>query len=387
MKKILMLATCMSTVSATAATLGGFDTEVYGFLKASAMYGDKALNSFNTTNFSAPTNAAPHVSGVDQTSRLSFQTQQSRIGFNVKKGEELSAKFEFDFIDFSKATPTTQMVPRVRIAAVTYAWGNGNKVIIGQDWDLFSPTTSYTFDYVGLYFLAGNSGFMRDQAQYLKTMDRIELGAALGLSAPNPGVQDNDVELGKGPTYALRGSYKLDQGRIGLSGIYSSLGLNSSSAAAKAVRRDAYGLNAFYEQVHGLLAVKSELYYGQNLANLGSLTIGKGNSTNNAREYGATFTGMLKVSDTGSIFGGVGTARSDNPAAIVPLTPSTGIGPLTFAGIRSNFLSRAGYDHKITPDLSWISEVSRYETRTHVSASERQTVVAYSLESGIQLKF
>jgi hypothetical protein len=34
---------------------------------------------------------------------MSTQLQQSRIGMNMKKGDNLSAKLEFDFIDFNKS--------------------------------------------------------------------------------------------------------------------------------------------------------------------------------------------------------------------------------------------------------------------------------------------
>jgi hypothetical protein len=75
------------------------------------------------------------------------------------------------------------MNPRVRIAAVSYSW------------DLFSPVTSFTFDYSGLYFMAGN----------------------------NPGATDSDLELSKSPTYSARASYDLPAGRAGASAIYSRL--------------------------------------------------------------------------------------------------------------------------------------------------------------------
>jgi hypothetical protein len=93
---------------------------------------------------------------------MSFQTQQSRTGVNLKKDEHLSAKQEFDSIDFNKSSPTTQMNPRVRIAAV-------------------------------------------------------------GMAGNNPGTIDSDLERGKSPTYSARASYALPAGRVGASAIYSRL--------------------------------------------------------------------------------------------------------------------------------------------------------------------
>ena len=184
MKKYLLVVLLLFISGASASTQKGFEAEAYGFIKASSIYSSEALASYNNINLSAPTHAVAQTKAAEKVSRLSFQTQQSRVGFNLKKGDRLSAKLEFDFIDFAKSSPTTQMNPRVRIAAVTYVWEN-QKVIIGQDWDLFSPVTSFTFDYVGLYFMAGNTGFMRQQLQYLNTQGNWEFGTAIGMAGNN----------------------------------------------------------------------------------------------------------------------------------------------------------------------------------------------------------
>ena len=77
MKKFLLPIVLAST-SLSAATLNGFDVTAYGFLKASAMYADHALSSYNNINMSAPTSAAARTRPQDKTSRMSFQAQQSR---------------------------------------------------------------------------------------------------------------------------------------------------------------------------------------------------------------------------------------------------------------------------------------------------------------------
>jgi hypothetical protein len=373
--------TLASSLTATAASVNGFDIAAYGFVKSSAMYADKALASYNNINLSAPTHAVAQTRPQDKTSRFSFQTQQSRIGTTLTK-ENILTRLEFDFIDFSKSSPTTQMNPRVRIASVTYTWGNNNKVIIGQDWDMFSPVTSYTFDYVGLYFMAGNTGFMRQQAQYLKTVGDWEYGAALGMAGNNPGVTDADLELGKSPTYSGRITRKLTDGRIGVSAIYSTLHYSTSNNST----RDAYGYNAFYEQKHGSFLVKSEAYFGQNLSNLGTLSIGKGTNTTNVKEYGGTLTGQYILNEFQSVFGGVGLAKIDNKSELTPFTlPASGV--ISAPGVKSNFLSRVGYEYKVTPDLSWLSELSRYETASKLSDNQYQLNIAYSMETGIQLRF
>jgi hypothetical protein len=380
MKKYLFVSALLCINAAYAATQKGFETDVYGFIKASAIYSSEALGSYNNINLSAPTHAVAQTKSADKTSRLSFQTQQSRIGFNLKKGDQLSAKLEFDFIDFAKSSPTTQMNPRVRIASVTYAWEN-QKVIIGQDWDLFSPVTSFTFDYVGLYFMAGNTGFMRQQFQYLNTQGKWEFGSAIGMAGNNPGTTDGDLELGKSPTYSARASYALEAGRVGISGIYSHLKYSANDSS-----HDAYGANLFMENAFGETTIKSEGYYGQNMANLGTLAIGKGTMTDDVREYGATFTLLHKLTPKHVPFGGVGFAKVDNKNSITPFSQNAN-NTITNPGIKSNFLMRFGWEYKVTEDFSWVSEISRYETASKIAASEYQYNIAGSLESGIQLRF
>lgn len=380
MKKLLLPLSLTLLGSAHAATQKGFDAEVYGFVKASAMYSSEALGSFNNINMSAPTHAVAQTAGADKTGRMSFQTAQTRAGVNLKKGDNLSAKLEFDFIDFSKSSPTTTMNPRVRIAAVTYAVDN-HKFIIGQDWDLFSPVNAFTFDYVGTYFQAGNVGFMRQQAQYLNTQGKWEFGAALGMAGNNPGITDADLELGKAPSYSARASYALEAGRIGLSGIYSRLKYTANES-----RHESYGLNAFMENVFGETSVKTEAYYGQNLNNIGSLAVGKGNLANDVKEFGGHFSVSHKLTPKNIPFAGIGLARVDNTSSLPAFTHPAGA-VISAPGIRSNFLARIGWEYKVTDDFSWVSELTRYETTSKLSASNNQTNIVAGLETGVQLRF
>lgn len=381
MKKIILLFVVFTSSLTFAATVNGFDLEAYGFLKASAAYSTEALASYNNINMSAPTHAPAQTRSQDKTGRMSFQAQQSRVGLNLKKTDDLKAKFEFDFIDFSKSSPTTQMQPRVRIASISYHWDNST-IVVGQDWDMFSPVTTYTFDYVGLYFMAGNTGFMRQQFQYLNRQGDWEFGAALGMAGNNPGVTDNDLELARSPSYAGRITRFISNGRVGLSGIYARLNYETTTGRS----HDSYGANAFYEQVFNRMALKSELYYAQNLANIGSLSLGKGTNTSDVKEFGGTFTLQLKVNDTNNLFGGFGLARVDNRSQLTPfLMPATNI--ISQPGVRSNFVSRVGLEHKITPDFSWITEMGRIETQSKVSQDKYKTVLAGMFESGFQLRF
>lgn len=301
------------------------------------------------------------------------------MGLNLNKGTDIRGRLEFDFIDFAKSSPTTQMNPRARIASITYI-KNDYKFIIGQDWDLFSPVTTYTFDYVGLYFLAGNTGFQRQQLQVLKTHNDWEYGLALGMAGNNPGTIDNDLELSKSPSYALRISRQLDKGRIGFSAIYANLKYFSNQQ-----RHDTYGLNFFFEKVLTDTSLKSEIYYGQNMANIGTLAIGRGTDKDDVREFGGTFTVQQKITETDFIFGGLGFAKADNASEITPFSLNASNG-IASPGIKSNFLSRLGWEKKLSPDLSWVTEISRYQTESKLP-SRYQEKVAHSLESGMNLRF
>ena len=395
MKKLLPLLVLSVPFASQAASLNGFDLTAYGFIKASAMYSTQGLASYNNINMSAPTSAAANPSSrpQDKTSRLGIQTQQTRFGMNMKKGDNLSAKFEFDLIDFSKSSPTTQMVPRVRIAAVTYAIDSNQKIVIGQDWDMFSPVTSYTFDYVGLFFNAGNTGFMRQQLQYLNTQGEWEFGGALGLAGNNPGVQDSNLETAKSPSYAARASRKIGpKGRTGISAIYARLKYDQANVTTdNNSTHDSYGFNAFYENVWEKFEMKAEAYYGQNMNNIGTLAIGKGNARNDVKEYGAMVTGYYRLIDRHALFGGTGIARVDNQTSLPNYAIGTSTvgtnGIISAPGIRGNWLTRIGWDFRVTEDLSWMAEVSRYETQNKLSATHMQNNIAYGLETGIQLRF
>jgi hypothetical protein len=383
-KKKLLTALFMTSSVASAATVKGFDTSVYGFIRASSQYASGGLASFNNINMTAPTHAVAQTRSKDKTSRLGFQTQQTRIGTLLKK-EDITAQLEFDFVDFNKSSPTTQMVPRVRLANVAYVWDN-QKVVIGQDWDIFAPVNAYTYNYVGNYFLSGNVGFMRQQVQYLKTMGSFELAGAVGLANSNPTVTDGDVETGKSPSYAFRATQKLDKGRIGVSAIYAHL----KYTTGKQLSHDAYGGNFFYEQEFSNFGIKAEAYYGMNMANLGLLSIGKGTASQDVREFGGHLTGTFKLGEKLSTFGGFGIAKGDNRSEIAPFAPQgTGLdtSAITSPGIRQNFVSRIGIDYKVTEDLSFLTELSRYETNSKLSDNAYKTKVIGALESGIQLRF
>lgn len=366
-----------ATSNIWALTQNGFDIIPYGFIRASSSYSDAGLGSFNNSNMVAPTHAVPQLDNTSKDSRMSFQAQQTRIGVNLKKDKNITAKLEFDFVDFNKSSPTTQMNPRVRIASVTYEFEE-HKFIIGQDWDFFSPVGAFTYNYVGNYFLAGNTGFMRQQVQYMNTQGAWEFGGAIGMAGSNPGVSEGDLELSKSPSYALRAMRKLSgNGRIGVSGIYarSHFEVNNSS-------HDSYSGNFFYEQSLGRISLRSEFYFAQNLANLGALSIGRGTATSNVKEHGGFLSSSFKMTEKSDITAGIGFARIDNEKSVTPFAA----GASASAGILSNTVARLGYEYKVTTDLSLHCELSRYETKFKLAAKDDMNIT-HQVDAGILLRF
>lgn len=378
MKKLASVFLLMSASGQISAlTQNGFEMIPYGFIRASTSYSDAGLGSFNNNNMVAPTHAIAQIDNASKDSRMSFQAQQTRIGVDLKKDKNISAKLEFDFVDFNKSSPTTQMNPRVRIASVTYEFEE-HKFIIGQDWDLFSPVGAFTYNYVGNYFLAGNTGFMRQQIQYLNTQGEWEFGGALGMAGSNPGVMEGDLELSKSPSYALRAIRKIaGKGRVGISGIYarSHFEVNNSS-------HDSYSGNLFYEQTFGRISLKSEFYFAQNLANLGALSIGKGTSTDNVKEHGGFLSASLKLTEKSVATAGIGFASVDNEKSVTPFTA----GASASTGILNNTVARLGYEYMVTADLSVLCELSRYETELKL-ASKNKMFIAHQVDAGILLRF
>lgn len=385
MKKVILMAITISTLTSNthALTQNQFDTTLYGIIKTSALYSSDALASFNNINLSAPTHTAPRTRYLDSKDRLSFQAQQSRVGLLLKKGDNLDGKLEFDFVDFNKSSPTTQMNPRVRIAAITYRIDDKNRINLGQDWDLFSPVGAYTYDFIGLYFMAGNTGFMRQQIQFFHQCNKFELGAAIGMAGNNPGVSDSDLEIASRPSYSARTSYVIDkQSRIGLSAIYAGLKYATTTNSTS----DSYGFNSFYEQVFSVFQIKSEMYYGQNLANIGALALGKGTASSDIREYGAFASLSTNVVEGHGIIAGLGFAHVENKNTLPAFVLGT-TGAITTAGIAQNNIARTAYERKFTSDFSWITEYTHFNTTAKLAQGQFQTSNANSIETGMILKF
>ena len=379
MKYILLSMLVFSSLNSGASVLGDIKFTPYGLIKISAVGASRGVGSNNTFNEVAATQAAPDVSSINSIndSRLSFQAQQSRLGFTAGRGKYLS-RFEFDFVDFNKSSPNVQMNPRLRVASIMMDM-DSFRMLIGQDWDMFSPGRPYTYNVVGNYFMSGNVGFMRQQIQLLKDVDQIEYGFALGMAGTNVTNVDNDNETSKTPSVSTRLSYKLEKGSLGASALYSNFKYNTNGT-----RHDTWGLNFFFDNRWGNIALKSEAYLGQNLVNMGTQALGKGTATSDAKEFGGYFTVEYVRDPSITYFTGAGLARITNQKEI---TAFNWDGKTGNYGLNSNMSIKAGAVIRVMDDVFWMTEITHFETDYKLATQRHQVNSVQIIDTGLRLVF
>jgi hypothetical protein len=373
---------------------------IYGILNPRLFFSSAAEESFSQATAVAITAAGnPAYATQPDNARFSLQVQQSRFGIWVNEKGAFRGQLEFDFVDFAKATPTVQEVPRVRIARADWVAGP-HTLQLGQDWDLNAPINPHGINLVGALFQAGNTGFMRQQLRYLYSADAFELGAALGFPGVNAGLKDAALELNLTPSLAGRAAYKLGKGRAGASFIVSQLPYGSGDA----LRRSLSYQGVLFADVapSADTNVRAEAYYGQNVANLGALALGQGNATTDYQEVGAFVSVRQTVAAGHAFFGMAGRAQVLNAADVVPsyaypvpATPTLGTAVLAAGvgpGIRNNTAARLGYEFRPAPALALVLEGFYYGTE-HVLRPEDVTRGlagrrdAFGLETGMLFTF
>lgn len=365
-----------STLGRAAQAVGEL-VRIYGILRPTVTFSSHAVESFGNSNAGAVTAAAnPVLANLPDDSRLSFQVAQTRFGLWVGEKESVRGHLEFDFIDFSKASPTVQALLRLRIAAVEWSPTERLTIAAGQDWDLHAPLNPHGVNLVGGHFLSGNTGFMRHQVKALyKLGDALELGGAIGMQGSNATSRDGSVELARMPTLALRATGLLGKlGKVGLSGIITRLRFAAGSDDERYAVAGALGL--FGELLPTeTLAVRFEAYLGRNLANLGALGLSSGRTGEDVDEVGAWVSARQGFFEKHAVYASYGFAHVLNggdvvpsyiyptvlPGVLPPLSTATlaGSGP----GIRWNTALRVGYDYKPVKALALVAEGFWYKTR------------------------
>jgi hypothetical protein len=369
----------VGAVAHAAHTLAEY-VRIYGILRPIVSFAGRAVESFSNPNQSAPTAAAnPALATLPNDSRLSFQVAQTRFGMWIGEKTPLRGHLEFDFIDFSRASPTVQSLIRLRIATVEFDPIAKLTLIAGQDWDLFAPINAHGMNLVGTHFQSGNTGFMRNQLKVLyKLTDNFELAGAVGLAGNNAAFRDASLELGRVPTFAVRATALLGKlGKVGIDGIATRLRL-SPGPTERYTFAGAAGL-------FGELAptdttqVRFEGYIAQNLANLGALGLSQATLKNDIREIGGFVSVRQTFLNRHAVYGSFGTAQTFNgddvaPSYAYPLAagvmPALGSGTLagTGPGIRWNDKALLGYDFKPLKALSIGLELFWFKTRHQLQA-------------------
>jgi hypothetical protein len=339
----------------------------YGIIKPTIV-GANGLESFGNPNYSAPTAAANPVFLKNPDSMgLSFQVAQTRFGLAVGEGLPVSGKIELDFVEFTKSSPAQSALPRLRQAFIDWTPATGHKITMGQLWDIFSPLNSHTYNLVGGLFQSGNAGFMRHQLIYMGTFGNIEAGGALGLTAQNNTPALNGVEYGRVPTLSLRVGYRKDKTVwAGVSAIASRIVFDAPTNKETAI---VMGGNGFADLTFGALNLRAEVYGGQNLANIGTLTIGQGNfaapDVNNVAEIGGWVSAKYTASEAHAfhVVAGGAAVLDDKKLAqgFTPGTPAMGmtaaVAPArTGIGIINNISLRAGYAYTAYKGFSIVAE-------------------------------
>lgn len=345
-----------------------------GLVKPTVTFSTDAVESYSQPNASAPTAAGnPLLANSRDASRLTFQVAQSRFGLHFNEKGALRGLLEFDFIDFSKASPTVASLPRVRIAAFEWSPMAGLFIGAGQEWDLYAPLNPHTANLVGSNFQSGNAAFMRQQVKVLYRPGPFEVGAAAGLAAANAGAKDGNIELGSIPTGAVRFQWLPSTGnRLGLSAIATSLRFEGASGPE---RRLAGAVALFGELTMGRTNARLEASIGRNSANLGLLTIGTGYAGTDVDEVGGFVSVRQGLHAQHFVSARAGYARLIDAAKVrasygYQTNSTVAVSMGTGAGIKSNLSTAAAYEFRPLKNLGFVFETTYFRTEHQLVSSD-----------------
>ena len=370
----------------------------YATIKPTIVVAGSPVESFNQANATAATAAGnPVIAAIQDEASTTFQVGQSRLGFWFNEKGKARGQFEFDFIDFTKSSPTTGAVPRLRIAKVEWAFSDSTVLQAGQDWDLFSPINGYTLNIVSVAYQAGNSAFMRQQAKLIWHNDSLEIGGAVGLAGINNAAKALLPEYSRIPTVAARAAVLLGKaGRIGVSAI----GTSWRFAPDQATERKAFaGGASLYGDVTPAerFSIRFEAYVGQNLANIGALTLGQGNATDDIKEVGGFLSAKYGLNDTHALYTLVGAAKVLNDDKVLPSytyptvaadappplesTAAPGAGP----GMTQNIVARLGYEYRYDKSLAFMLEGFFFDTEHVLNATYDSDIDGHRTALGTEI--
>lgn len=372
----------------------------YATIKPTIIVAGSPVESFSNANATAATAAGnPVITAIQDEASTTFQVGQSRLGFWFNEKGKTRGQFELDFIDFTKSSPTVGALPRLRIAKVEWSLSDSTVLMAGQDWDLFSPLNGYTLNIVSVAYQAGNSAFMRQQAKLIWHNDSLELGAAVGLAGINNAAKALLPEYSRIPTVAARAALLFGKaGRVGISGIATSWRFAPDQPTER--KALAGGANLYADLTPAeRFSIRFEAYVGRNLANLGALTLGQGNATDDLDEVGGWLSAKYGLNETHAIYalGGMAKVLNDDkvvpsytyPAVTDPAAPpppnsaaTIGAGP----GMKQNIVLRLGYEYRFDKTLAVMLEGFYFDTEhvlSPVDADEDGHATALGTELGL----
>jgi hypothetical protein len=348
----------------------------YAWIKPTVVFSGSPVESFGQPNASAVTAAGnpalaafPGGQGTQEEASLTFQIAQSRLGFWFNEKGAVRGQFELDFIDFTKSSPTVGALPRLRIGKVEWALSDSTVLMAGQDWDLFQPVNPYTVDIVAVAFQAGNTAFMRQQAKLIWHSDSLEIGGAIGLAGINNAAKASIPEHNI-PSFAVRAAALFGTaGRIGVSAIATNWRFAPDQATERKALAGAAGLYGDVTPAERF-NIRFEAYGGQNLANMGALSLAQGNVNEDLKEVGGFLSAKYGFTDAHALYGLAGYAKVLNdedvvasynyPGTMPGMMPAPAESAATLAGtgpgIKQNLTARLGYQYTHDKTVSVMAE-------------------------------
>lgn len=363
--------------------------QIYGIIKPEIIVA-QGVETFGKVLLTAPTAASNPIANPNygQTA-LGFQLQQTRFGLKINEGNPITGRLEIDFIDpgFSYSSPIQGTGLRLRLAYMTYKPAPNHTVMIGQNWDIYSPLNALTMNMVGNAYQSGNSAFLRPQVAYTYGSGQgLEISAAIGLRAQNTTGAMNLLEYGMIPTFALQVGFRNGKNWYGVSGI----------VGAEETQLDPRSYNgAVAGNIFANLALTDSFslivdgYIGKSTNSLGLLTLGSGA---NVVDAGGYVSGNLKFAKIHALWVTAGVAgvlnSADLPVGYTPADPVAGTAAarVGIGGIESNVNLRATYVLAPLDGLQFYLEPFIFLTRHKLNAADDPTgTLASRAAPGIQI--
>lgn len=382
MKGKLLLATGALLAGSAVTAQDKLDFGFYGILKSSVINASQSVSSYGLgESHAAITQANRADTASAKSRRMTLQTQQSRFGFTLAKGERVSGKIEFDFIDYGESTHGVGEHVRLRLAQVNYKLSDNAMISAGQKWLTFNGVNPYMNNLVQANFYSGNSGFIGQEAVYKYSTNGLDLyGGILAKGKNSASNTQNESEYGSTPALTARADFKFSNGLIGVAGLWGKLeAKNLSDATSETENGNAFAYKIFTKMGFGGLDIRAEAFAGQNTEDFALLALNGSsytykNGTNekkNVKTYGGFISTAYKFNKTHTVYGGAGMAANRNAQAL----------GLT---LQSNKMARLGYEYHAGDGLKFFIVDSQYQT---TYAADHKSFDANVVEGGIMWAF